>query len=181
VGRISEEKNLDCLVYCFQQLCQHREDTQLVVVGEGPYLGTMKSKLSGFPVIFTGKQTGEDLQKIYASCDLFLFPSETDTFGVVLMEAQASGLPVIVSAIGGTRFAMEPDRTGEVLNPMTHESLQKAVNRLLDQPERFAAMKNQARLFAEGHTQEKAFDCFWQFHRNQFITPERKAYDSKIG
>lgn len=178
VGRISEEKNLDCLVYCFQQLCQHRQDTQLVVVGDGPYLETMKSKLSGFPVVFTGRQTGKDLHQIYASCDLFLFPSETDTFGVVLIEAQAAGLPVLVSAKGGTRFAMEPGVTGKVLNPMNPETLQKTVSGLLDEPERFAEMKKQARQFGESHTQEKAFDSFWQFHRTSFRTRERAAYDS---
>ncbi|MDF3130809.1 glycosyltransferase family 1 protein [Kiritimatiellaeota bacterium B1221] len=172
VGRISEEKNLDCLVYAFQQLCQHRQDTQLIVVGDGPYLETMKSKLSGFPVIFTGKQTGEALHQIYASCDLFLFPSETDTFGVVLMEAQASGLPVIVSGKGGTRFAMQPDVTGKVLSPMNHQTLQNAVTEYLEQPALFAEQKKQARLFAESHTQEKAFDTFWEFNRSQLPQPE---------
>jgi glycosyltransferase involved in cell wall biosynthesis len=175
VGRISEEKNLDCLVYSFQQLCQHRDDTQLVVVGDGPYLDTMKSKLNGFPVVFTGKKTGEELHEIYASCDLFVFPSETDTFGVVLMEAQASGLPVMVSAKGGTRFAMQPEVTGEVLNPMTPENLQLTVSKLLDDPNRFQAMKQQAREFAEEHTQEKAFEVFWDFHRMKVQTQKENV------
>ncbi len=167
VGRISEEKNLDCLVYSYQLLCQHRSDTTLVVVGDGPYLETMKSKLRGFPVVFTGRRTGEDLQRIYASCDLFVFPSETDTFGVVLMEAQASGLPVMVSSRGGTRYAMEDGVTGKVLTPMSPENLQQEISQLLDDTTTFQEMKTAARAYAEEHTQERAFDTFWNFHREQ--------------
>lgn len=175
VGRISEEKNLDCLIYSFQQLCRHRDDTCLVVVGEGPYLETMKAKLHGFPVNFTGRQTGEALSRIYASCDLFVFPSETDTFGVVLMEAQASGVPVVVSSKGGTRHAMIDGITGKVLPSMTPENLQMAVSSLLDDTPGIKRMKEDARNFAEGHTQEKSFETFWNFHRKQQTGPREKV------
>lgn len=167
VGRISEEKNLDCLVYSFQQLCRHRDDAALVVVGDGPYLETMKAKLQGFPVSFTGRQTGEALRRIYASCDLFVFPSETDTFGVVLMEAQASGVPVLVSAKGGTPHAMRDGFTGQVVSPMTPEHLQQVISGILDSPLNLRRMKKEARAFAEAHTQEKSFETFWNFHRMQ--------------
>ena len=167
VGRVSEEKNLDCLVYSFQQLCQHRDDTQLVVVGDGPYLDTMKSKLQGFPVVFTGRQTGHHLRRIFASCDLFVFPSETDTFGVVLIEAQASGVPVVVSSKGGTRHAMKEGVTGRVLRPMDPEGLHRELNWLIDSPETLDHMKMEARRFGEENTQEKAFEAFWDFHRAQ--------------
>lgn len=168
VGRVSEEKNLDCLVYSFQQLCQIRNDTQLIVVGDGPYLDTLKAKLDGFPVVFTGRQTGEDLQRIYASCDMFAFPSETDTFGVVLMEAQSSGLPVIVSGKSGTRFAMKENVTGRVVRPMTPEGLCGQLDELLSTPSLLASMRREARAHAEENTQEKAFETFWNFHREQF-------------
>ena len=171
VGRISEEKNLDCLVYSFQQLCQIRNDVQLIVVGEGPYLETLQAKLLGFPVVFTGRQTGEDLQRIYASCDLFGFPSETDTFGVVLMEAQSSGLPVVVSGKSGTRFAMKEDITGRVVRPMTPEGLCTCINDILDSPETLAGMQQAAREHAEDNTQEKAFETFWKFFREQQLSP----------
>lgn len=173
VGRVSEEKNLDCLVYSFQQLCQHRDDTQLVVVGDGPYLDTMKSKLRGFPAVFTGRQTGHHLRRIFASCDLFVFPSETDTFGVVLLEAQASGLPVIVSGKGGTRHAMREEISGRVLRPMNPGNLHVEISRLLDDPKTLAGMKAEARQFAEENTQEKAFETFWNFHREQRTHKEK--------
>ena len=171
VGRISEEKNLDCLVYSFQQLCQTRNDTQLVVVGEGPYLETLRAKLQGFPVVFTGRQTGEALQRIYASCDLFVFPSETDTFGVVLMEAQSSGVPVVVSGKSGTRFAMREDITGKVVRPMTAEGLARTLDDLLADPKTLSSMRRAARAHAEENTQEKAFDTFWRFHLEQRTHP----------
>jgi glycosyltransferase involved in cell wall biosynthesis len=179
VGRVSEEKNLDCLVYSFQQLCQIRNDTQLIVVGDGPYLDTLKAKLDGFPAVFTGRQTGEDLQRIYASCDLFAFPSETDTFGVVLMEAQSSGLPVIVSGKSGTRFAMKENVTGRVVRPMTPEGLCGHLNELLSAPSLLAGMSKEARVHAEENTQEKAFETFWNFHLEQFH-PHSTSLESAI-
>ncbi|MGA7877143.1 MAG: glycosyltransferase [Desulfoferrobacter sp.] len=65
---------------------------------DGPY---MQEELKGTPTVFTGYLQGEDLAAIYASSDLFVFPSTTDTFGNVVLEAQASGLPVIVTDCGG--------------------------------------------------------------------------------
>ena len=166
VGRVSEEKNLDCLVYAFQQLCERRDDTCLVVVGDGPYLDTVKAKLQGFPAVFTGRQTGRELSRIYASCDVFAFPSETDTFGVVLIEAQASGVPVVVSDRGGTRHAMRDGVTGRVLRPMSPERLRRALDAMLEDPATFGSMKRAARRYAEGHTPEKSFEAFWRFHRS---------------
>lgn len=167
VGRVSEEKNLDCLVYAFQQLSETRDDAELIVVGDGPYLDTMKAKLNGFPAVFTGRKTGAELREIYASCDLFVFPSETDTFGVVLLEAQASGLPVLVSSRGGAPSAMRDQVTGRVVSPMTPESLHGALQHILDDSSLHQRMRGEARRFAEQHTPEKAFDPFWSFHQRQ--------------
>lgn len=154
-------------MYSFQQLCQVRDDAELIVVGDGPYRDTMMAKLQGFPARFPGRKTGDELQRIFASCDLFVFPSETDTFGVVLIEAQASGLPVVVSAKGGTPYAMSRGKTGSVLDPMTPETLQHAIQDLLEDPDTFSRMRRAAREYGETHTQEKAFDDFWQFHLTQ--------------
>jgi len=64
---------------------------ELILVGDGPYLNELKESMAGMPCIFTGYQEGEALSAIYAGCDLFAFPSATDTFGNVVLEAQASG------------------------------------------------------------------------------------------
>lgn len=101
VGRVSKEKSLPLLADAFSRLAADQPNVQLVVVGEGPYLEEMQQVLAGKPCTFTGYLHGDDLSDIYAACDAFVFPSATDTFGNVVLEAQASGLPVIVTDQGG--------------------------------------------------------------------------------
>ena len=100
VGRVSKEKNLPRLVEVFKKLAALRTGIRLVVVGEGPYLEEMKQALEGFAATFTGFLDGDDLPQAYASSDIFLFPSTTDTFGNVVLEAEASGIPVVVTDEG---------------------------------------------------------------------------------
>ena len=73
----------------------------LVVVGDGPYREELQTRCQGRPVVFTGLLEGEELAAAYASADAMVFPSTTDTFGNVVLEAQASGVPVIVTDLGG--------------------------------------------------------------------------------
>ncbi len=93
VGRLAAEKNLGVLLQAYQQIRVHRPNARLVVVGDGP---SRKSLLAQCPdAVFTGFQRGEDLAACYASGDLFLFPSLTETFGNVTTEAMASGLALV--------------------------------------------------------------------------------------
>lgn len=95
VGRVSVEKDLDVLCKSYQNLQQrYPGETALVITGDGPYLKECKKN---FPdtTIFTGYKSGKELADIYASCDIFVCPSSTETFGNVILEAMASGLPVI--------------------------------------------------------------------------------------
>ena len=112
VGRVSREKELPLLVQVFKKLSQFINHISLVVAGDGPYLEEMKSALAGTRCCFTGAVMGETLDKLYASCDLFVFPSTTDTFGNVVLEAQASQLPVIVTDAGGPRENLIPGENG---------------------------------------------------------------------
>lgn len=90
VGRVAPEKNLDLLVQAFQAIARVRPDARLIVVGEGPALGALQAAQP--KTVFCGARRGEDLATHYASADVFLFPSLTETFGNVLLEAMASGL-----------------------------------------------------------------------------------------
>ena len=101
VGRVSREKNLDLLVDAYRALRERTDQAHLVVVGDGPYLADMHNALKELPCTFTGILKGDDLVGAYASADVFVFPSATDTFGNVVLEAQACGLPVIVADQGG--------------------------------------------------------------------------------
>ena len=112
VGRVSREKGLDLLVESFCRLIDEGAELCLAVVGDGPYRTEMEQALAGYPALFSGYLQGEELQIAYASADLFVFPSATDTFGNVVLEAQASGLPVIVSDAGGPRELMVSGETG---------------------------------------------------------------------
>ena len=111
-GRVSREKNLELLSAAFRLLCSRGFPACLVVAGDGPYRVEMEASLRGWPAEFLGFQDQETLATTYASCDVFVFPSATDTFGNVVLEAQASGLPVIVSDRGGPRELMRTGRTG---------------------------------------------------------------------
>ncbi len=93
VGRIAPEKNLPLLFKAFTALEATRPDAKLILVGDGPELSAFKAAHPR--VIFCGPRRGEDLAAHYASGDMFLFPSLTETFGNVVMEAMASGLPQV--------------------------------------------------------------------------------------
>src|SRR5437588_2513414 len=93
VGRISKEKNLDVLAQAYRQLRDEGLPIQLYLVGDGPYLQALHEAMP--EAIFTGYLRGKELAAAYASADVFVFPSTTDTFGNVVIEAQASGVPVI--------------------------------------------------------------------------------------
>ena len=111
VGRISKEKGLERLAHGYLNLRSRRRDVHLVVVGDGPYRGEMETAL-GNEATFTGFLKGEALARLFAYCDIFVFPSATDTLGRAVMEAQASGLPAVVYDIGGPRECMRPGQSG---------------------------------------------------------------------
>lgn len=93
VGRLAAEKNLDALVAAFQRIRQVRPQARLVLVGGGPEEQGLRRRMPD--AVFSGMQRGEALATHYASADLFLFPSCTETFGNVTLEAMASGLPLV--------------------------------------------------------------------------------------
>jgi glycosyltransferase involved in cell wall biosynthesis len=116
-GRLSKEKGATLLTDAF--LAAHARDPRLhlVLAGGGPEEGTLRERL-GEDATFLGWLEGDELACAYASSDLFLFASATDTFGQVVLEAQASGLPVVAVDAGGPRTLIEDGRTG-LLRPAT--------------------------------------------------------------
>jgi glycosyltransferase involved in cell wall biosynthesis len=147
VGRVSREKGLALLTDAFKELVDGGASIALAVIGDGPYRHEMEASLSGYPILFTGYLAGEQLQRGYASADLFVFPSATDTFGNVVLEAQASGLPVIVSDEGGPRELMIDGETGAVFRAGNKNSLTSAIRMLASDPERLSLMGQSARHF----------------------------------
>jgi glycosyltransferase involved in cell wall biosynthesis len=164
VGRLSREKNLPCLAEAFRQIHARRPDVGLVVVGEGPYQTEFEQSVPGLPVVFAGLQRGEALARHYASADLFVFPSRTDTLGVVLLEAQASGLPVLVSADGGPKDSMQHRRTGFIVEPMNPTLLARQAEAVLADEMARQFMGREARQWAITQTPEKSYRAFWNLH-----------------
>lgn len=164
VGRVSKEKDLHVLTEAFRKLRSLRRDLELIVVGDGPYLAEMQQALRGLPAVFTGVLDGDDLAAAYASSDIFVFPSATDTFGNVVLEAQASGLPVIVTDKGGPRKNMIPDRTGLVVSAGDADALARALLHLADSPERPSFMRENARASMEHRTFDETFLQTWELY-----------------
>lgn len=147
VGRISREKGLELLVDAFREVVDDGAAIALAVIGDGPYREEMEAALCGYPTLFTGYLAGEQLQMGYASADLFVFPSATDTFGNVVLEAQASGLPVIVSDEGGPRELMVDGETGLVFRAGSGAGLTGAIRSMVADPQRLAHLGANARRF----------------------------------
>ncbi|MGM0627240.1 MAG: glycosyltransferase [Candidatus Fermentibacterota bacterium] len=161
VGRVSREKDLDVLAQALHLLRGRGRNVELFVVGDGPYLGEMVRELTGKGGFFTGILKGDELYAAYASGDLFVFPSTTDTYGNVVLEAHASGLPAVVTDMGGPREIIDPERTGIIVAGRDPEALAGGVERLMDNPERLGEMSRKARKLAEGKSWRAAFDATW--------------------
>jgi glycosyltransferase involved in cell wall biosynthesis len=166
VGRLSVEKNLAMLARIWPRIYSAAStrgvDTQLLLVGDGPYRATMERQIGGHAACFLGFRHGDQLSRLYASSDLFLFPSATDTLGQAVMEAQSSGVPAIVMDEGGPREIVQHGRTGLVVGTPTE--LRIAALSLILSPERRSAMSAAAREHLAPMTIARSVDHFLALH-----------------
>jgi len=129
-------------------------------VGNGPYLSTMKELLP--EGIFMGSLQGEELATAYSSADFFVFPSTTDTFGNVVIEAQASGLPVIVSNAGGPKDLVGHEQDGLITKALDLDALTQAMQRLIDDEALRKVWSIAARERVNERNWERAAQAFWE-------------------
>lgn len=143
VGRLAAEKNLATLSEAFEAIRRFDPRTKLVLVGEGPLRAELQARWPD--AVFAGQQVGNALSEHYASLDLFLFPSLTETFGNVTPEAMASGLPVVAFNYAAASLIIQPGHNG-VLVPMGDNNayVREAVGIAADRAHR-AAMGQAAR------------------------------------
>ncbi len=134
VGRISQEKGIDVLADAMRKAAAVRDDITLAIVGDGPARRDLARRLSGVPHRFLGPLTGGDLAAAYASADIFCCPSTTETFGQVLVEAAASGLPCVVSDGGASRERVQDHRSGLVVPAGDVGAFARALLLLADDP-----------------------------------------------
>ena len=164
-GRISKEKDLDILAEAFIELCAERDDVVLALAGGGPYREDLERLLSEYPAVFLGYLEHELLSRYYASADVFVFPSTTDTFGNVILEAQAAGLPVIVSDKGGPKENVTHGETGLITGARDALALKQAMRTLVDDPEMRKSMAQNARPAVLDKSIHTSFEKYWDLHK----------------
>ena len=138
VGRLAAEKGIERIREALGTL----PDVCLALVGDGPHRPDLEKRFQGTSTVFTGFLHGEELARAYASADLFVFPSTTETLGLVILEAMASGLPVVAGRSGPTCEQIEDGVTGVLYDPDRPGDLAEAVRRLKDESLRERISRN---------------------------------------
>jgi glycosyltransferase involved in cell wall biosynthesis len=139
VGRLSAEKNIESL----KPILQAIPDTHLALVGDGPHHKALAHHFAGLPVSMPGFLHGEELAAAYASSDIFVMPSRTETLGLVILEAMSSGLPVVAARAGGIPELIEDGVSGFLSNDASQAL--SAIQELLRSPANMVAIGKAAR------------------------------------
>jgi glycosyltransferase involved in cell wall biosynthesis len=131
VGRLAREKKLERLAQAISRV----GGVHVAVIGDGPERDHLERQVfAGLPVTFVGPLYGAELAAAYASADAFVFPSDTDTFGNVVLEAMACGLPVVASAVGGQIDLVQHEQTGLLFAPHDAREFAAHLTRYRDDP-----------------------------------------------
>ncbi|HEX6278650.1 MAG TPA: glycosyltransferase [Pyrinomonadaceae bacterium] len=159
VGRLRAEKNVRLLLDLEKDLLSAgKSNFELLIVGEGTEREFLEKNLKH--ARFTGFLSGEELSEAYSNMDVFIFPSETDAFGNVAQEANASGVPVIVTDKGGPKFIVSHGETGFVAT--NAKEFTDYTIRLIDDPELLAQMKELSRESAMSRSWDSVFESVYR-------------------
>jgi glycosyltransferase involved in cell wall biosynthesis len=154
VGRLSAEKEVSKL----RDVIRAHPEARLAIVGDGPVRHELQQYFAGTATVFTGYLRGQELASAYASADLFVFPSRTETLGLVLLEAMAAGCPVVACRAGGVPDAVEDGATGFLFDPDDAEGLVNTVARALSSKTDLDRVRVNARREVERYSWEAATD-----------------------
>lgn len=171
VGRVSREKGLDLLPLLQATLQRRGLDHRLIVTGDGP----MRPQLAAMcpDAVFTGALGREAVAGVFASADVFVFPSRTDTAGNVVLEAQACGVPVVVSEVGGPRENMVDGVTGFVAGGHDASAWADRLVPLLVATEARHTMGRAARDYARARSWEQALAPLYESYRE--VSAQRRS------
>lgn len=164
VGRVSREKSIERLLQAFRLLQEGGRPVSLAVVGDGPHRAELEERYTDPQIRFTGVLDGDELSGAYASADAFVFPSTTDTFGNVVLEAQASGIPAVLSGKGGAVEAVRLKNSGLIVDEETAEALAGEMARLLDDRDLYEALRRKGLASARRCSWRQVLDDFWNVH-----------------
>ena len=177
VGRLRAEKNVRLLADLEKKLIENsKTNFKFVIVGDGDERQWLEKNMSN--VEFTGFLNDERLSEAYANMDVFVFPSETETFGNVAQEANASGVPAIVTNQGGPKFIIKHNESGfiaENFDDFVIYSLE-----LMNDTEKLAKMKRQARKNAMSSSWETVFEAVYNAYREAIEIAEAEKIEEKL-
>ena len=145
IGRLSAEKEIDRI----RPVLGAIPGARLALVGDGPYREELEKHFEGTPTHFVGYLAGEELASAYASGDAFVFPSRTETLGLVLLEAMAAGCPVVAANSGGIPDIVANGRNGYLFDPTDEQGAIVATQRLIEASTERELLRRNARLEAE--------------------------------
>jgi len=177
-GRISKEKNLDFLASVYESLVTKDPSLNIIFAGNGPDFAEFCDRMKPFPrAFFTGRIDRSDLPELYSAADCFVFPSITDTFGMVVLEAQACGLPAVVSDFGGPCEIIQNGKTGYIASVKSVADWTSKIETLLkmktDYPQLYAEMRAAAITHVRTeYTWDKAIEVL-------FPDEDRQEFDEK--
>jgi phosphatidylinositol alpha 1,6-mannosyltransferase len=154
VSRLSKEKRPDWLY----SLIKNTEGIRLAIVGDGPFRSDLEELFKGTPTVFTGYLTGDDLGAAYAAGDVFVFNGKHETFGNVVLEAMAAGLPAVVPDTGGVVDSVRPGYNGFQYPSDDQNAMIEAAQRLIIDPQTARKMGKNGRVLAENRTWEITLD-----------------------
>ena len=155
-GRLVWEKDLKVLADAYKIIRGQRDDVSFVLAGDGPIRNDLKELMPD--AIFLGYQSGENLSRAFATSDIFAFPSTTETFGNVVIEAMASGIPPVCVMKGGAYGSIQNGRTGLIAEPDNATDFANKLMFLLDDDETRIEIGRRALNFARSQSWENIFD-----------------------
>jgi glycosyltransferase involved in cell wall biosynthesis len=178
-GRVTKEKNIEFLLKIFPGLLEKHEDLILLIVGNGPHLENLQKEAEqmglGDHCVFTGYMSRKDLALSYGISEIFLFPSLTDTQGLVTLEAMLSGTPVVAIGVMGTIMVMGGDNGGFMVNNDPGEFSERVLE-LLEDKELYTRKSQEAKIHASSWSIEEVTKKLVKIYENTL-----KSYTDEFG
>jgi glycosyltransferase involved in cell wall biosynthesis len=178
VGRMAAEKNLQLVVQAFERVREHLPEARMIWVGDGPALKRLRKRYPDH--VFCGSQVDEALAAHYASADLFLFPSMTETFGNVVPEAMASGLAVVAYDYAAAALLIEPGQNGELVEFGKAVEFVETVGHLAQDRGHLNALRAKASRISDDHSWERVCSEFDRYLRLAADKAEPARLDSAV-
>jgi glycosyltransferase involved in cell wall biosynthesis len=177
VGRLAPEKRVEWL----RPILDALPGVRLAIVGDGPHRPTLEEHFRGTPTVFTGYLKGHELAQAYASGDVFVFPSANETFGNVVLEAMASGLPAVAANAGGPVDHVVHGENGFLITPDDQQAWIEHVRRLVNDPVTLHRMGQRARRDAESRSWASIMDQLLEdyadlLRNRKRVSPQMETY-----